>query len=212
MSLKFIGQPAYDLKYWFSTADRQEGWWDQEYTTGTTTNAFTLSAVQGTYVETGVAATKAISSAEITGIYTVSGKADTMNSARSISTVKGTYTLTGNAETSTRGINIAATKGSYNLTGIADTSQISTAVAQGSYVVNGIASTFPVTRKLSAITGVYVVNGTAETNPISLSILLSTGSYLVIGKDTSLNLSPFNADTTNHSLPFLVTIGPLTAR
>lgn len=148
------------------------------------------------------------------GTFTESGKATIPNAARTIAAALGTFSESGKAIVLNRGIGMAGGVGSYNLTGVsASLPRGRTATAsQGTFTFTGTASSLVRGHTVIAGPGSFTLTGVAVTDPVALSIKGIKGSYSVNGIPAVLNYTPFGAPTTTHSLPFLITMGPLTSR
>jgi hypothetical protein len=150
------------------------------------------------------------------GAYTLSGKAATPNSARSIAAALGTYSLSGKAITLNRGIRISAAQGTFTVNGIAASlpRARTMAAAQGAFTVSGIASGLFRGRTINAAQGAFAVNGVSAKFPVALSLKAVTGAYTVNGTSTVLTYTPTGGGggTLPHSLPFFVTVGPLSTK
>lgn len=123
------------------------------------------------------------------GGYTLSGKAQLLNSARSIAAVQGSYSLTGEAVTLTKARVIAIVQGSYGLTGeaISFAKALSISPVQGSYTLTGKATGLNSVRTIAATQGVYTLTGKPQTLTYTPQFI-GTGSYSLSGKAVTLSL------------------------
>lgn len=148
------------------------------------------------------------------GTFSLSGKAATPNAARSIAAGLGTFAMSGNATTLNRGIRLLASVGAFTLNGNAVTLPrgLTLTAAQGAFTLSGQAATLPRARRITAAPGAFALNGVSASFPAALSIRAVTGAYTISGQGVALSYTPVGGGGASHSLPFLVTIGPLTSR
>lgn len=143
------------------------------------------------------------------GTYTLSGKAETLNSTRSIAAAQGTYTVNGQAQTLNRGILISPVAGAYVINGVAQFFAIGMPAAQGSYSIAGQAVTPAV--GMPAGTGAYVIAGQPQAFAVALSIKPVTGAYTVTGNAVGLSLTPAGSSNAVHGNPFMASPGLMTS-
>lgn len=156
-----------------------------------------------------VAGAQALTLSPTTGTYTLSGKAQTLNAARSIAAAQGTYTLNGVAQTLNRGILVSPATGTYSLSGVAQFFGIAMPAAQGSYSLGGQTVTLAV--GIPAGAGVYAVSGQPQAFAVALSVRPVSGTYAVGGNAAGLSLTPFGSSNAVHGNPFLASPGLLTS-
>lgn len=143
------------------------------------------------------------------GTYTVSGKAQTLNSTRSIAAAQGTYTVNGQAQTLNRGILISPVTGAYVINGVAQFFAIGMPAAQGAYSIAGQAVTPAVGMPAGA--GAFTVTGQPQSFAVALSIKPATGAYTVTGNAVGLSLTPSGSSNAVHGNPFLASPGLMTS-
>lgn len=146
------------------------------------------------------------------GSYTLTGKTQTLTSARSISSVQGSYALTGQAQTLNRGRPITAAQGAYTVTGKPQTLNrgITSSATQGSYTVTGQAQTLTV--GLPATQGSYAVTGKPQSFAVALSSVEVKGNYAVTGFPQVLSYTQFGAVSSPLGGKFIADVGNMTAR
>lgn len=155
-------------------------------------SAFTISAVEG--------------------VYTLTGKTQSLNVARTISTVQGTYTQTGEAQAFTRGKGLSVSQGNYILTGEAQTLNrgINIKPVQGAYSLTGETQGLGI--GLPAAQGTYTLTGEPQKFPIALSSKEAQGSYGVTGFPQVLTNTKFGQTSTPQGGKFIADVGNMTER
>ena len=135
---------------------------------------YTLTAANGTYSQTGVAAA--------------------LRALRKLISAQGTYAQTGVAAGLKPVYKVPATQGAYALTGVAVTLRVIRKLvsAQGTYAQTGVAATFRNVRALSAATGAYNQTGVAAAlrRPVT-TFAADKGTYDQIGKDILFTVYSF---------------------
>lgn len=132
-------------------------------------NTYTLTAAQGSFTETGSAATLAFN--------------------RALTAAKGTFTLTGRDATFPRSRVFTADKGTFNLTGNAVSFQYGSTYAltaeKGAFSLTGNTATFPRSRVFAADSGSIVLTGNAVnlnySGAADYSLPCNTGSFALTG-------------------------------
>lgn len=142
------------------------------------------------------------------GTYTVTGKAQALNSTRTITATQGTYTATGEAQFF--GIGLPASKGTYTLTGEPQVLNrgIGISAAQGSYTVTGTAPVQQLTLGTIA-SGTYTLTGEPQKFTIALSCVAAQGSYNLSGKGQVLSKGGV-AGTGGSTRRFIADMGQMT--
>lgn len=164
---------------------------------------YTLTAAQGTYAQTGVAAalraSRKLTSAQ--GTYAQTGVAAGLRRIITVVAAKGTYAQTGVAAALRASRVITAAQGTYAQTGIAanltKSGSRSIVAAQGTYAQTGVAAALSLIRRLTAAQGTYAQTGVAAAlNRSARTIVAAAGAYTLTGKDARLSrpITRFTAD------------------
>lgn len=137
------------------------------------------------------------------GIYSLSGKPQMPNSARSITASEGAYSLSGQAQTLNRGIHISPTFGAYSLIGEPQAFAIGMPAAQGSYSLAGEAQGLARGRLIQPASGSYTLNGKPQSFAVGLSLRPVSGAYALTGEAQVLAYSPASGSSALHDSPFV---------
>lgn len=146
------------------------------------------------------------------GTYTLTGKAQTLNTSRSISSVQGVYTLTGKPQSSVHTQQMSLAQGSYSLVGEPQTLNkgLTVSLAQGSYTQTGQTTTPQV--GMPATQGSYSLSGKATSFSTALSIRPVQGSYSLIGFPQVLTNTPVGSSGQVSGNKFIADVGQMTEK
>ena len=200
------GSTAYSTS-WVTSTNWRAGALSIKPKAGST--VYTLTAAQGTYAQTGVAATlralRKLTSAQ--GTYAQTGVAAGLKRIITVAAAKGTYAQTGVAAALRASRRITAAQGTYLQTGVAaaltKSGSKTLTAAQGTYAQTGVAAALNVVRRLTAAQGTYALTGVAAAlNRSARTISAATGSYALTGKDARLSrpITHITADSGVYSL------------
>lgn len=160
----------------------------------------------------GGGSTFTISAAE--GTYSLTGKAQTLNSARTIAAAEGTYTLTGKTISFVQGKGLSGATGVYSLTGNTVTLNPIKLSTEGVYTLTGNAQTLTLVRgnTVVPVQGVYTLVGKPQKFAVALSALAAEGTYTLTGKPQVLALNRFGQSGTAVGGKFIADMGSMTDR
>lgn len=152
--------------------------------------AFTLPAVSGSYIFTGIASglERGLVLGATRGQYTYTGVAANLVKGSLVGATRGIYTFTGMAAAFALTRNLVATRGIYSLTGNAAglNKGQSLIAASGAYTLTGNAVGFARAYNLVAAKGTYTYTGIAAVLERGYVLTAIRGQYLFTGQDATL--------------------------